>query len=87
MWSVLFRHLFDSNFYNVFSYSYDDHLSGKSTYDVEHLCGSNFYNMFSYFYDDYLSGKSPIMWKIVSKTHISTIITSMMSSPILMMIR
>ena len=58
MWRILFRHLFDSNFYNVFSYSYDDYLSGKSTYDVEHLCGSNFYNVFSYSYDDYLSGKS-----------------------------
>ena len=58
MWSILFHHIFDSNFYNVFSYSYDDYLSGKSIYDVEnrfknaHLYYHNFYDVFTYSYDD-----------------------------------
>ena len=63
--NVLFENLCDSNFYNVFLYSYDDYGHDKPIYDVinyhnnSHLYNHHFYDVFTYSYDNHQTYHHP----------------------------
>ena len=59
LWTYLYHSLCGSNFYNVFSYSYDKHIHGEysngvSNYSkITHLFYHDVYDAFTYSFDDH----------------------------------